>query len=414
MTGQTEFDFDREIIKLKREKHRDDVDIRLRELRLRQADEQQRRWRSPLFVAALAGVLGLFGNAIVALINGSSERSVSIENARVQQEIADLTAEADRILEAIKTGDPDAAAENLKLLLQTNLVKDDNDNIQSYLDTRQPGKGASLPPNTGVSPYSLVTGSDERQLIATVKDAPYPALCHLRVTASQRDKDGEPEREREFFGTGFLVHPNLVLTSAYQVHSIYKDREYDGFAKKVEVFIGISKGQYRGRQGKYIDRVIVTNDEQFLIPPEWKRGDGNSKNFNFGAILVDRNESNIATDKRSDVVFALGQLNQADLKRVYFRISAYPRDPPQNAAFPEIWEDSGLIQSVDEHRLNYSIDTGDASSGAPIWRTIDGTGPMAIGVHTSSGIGRGIRFDEGKVKTINNWIKIAEERRSKN
>ncbi|MCP4288224.1 MAG: TIGR02594 family protein, partial [Gammaproteobacteria bacterium] len=110
---------------LEEKKHADDVALRKRELKIRELAGQESAWRSPLFLAVVAAMIGLAGNAVVALINGISERSLERQKA-----------EAGRILQALKTGDPDNAAENLKLLVDTKLVDKTALDIQSYLDGR--------------------------------------------------------------------------------------------------------------------------------------------------------------------------------------------------------------------------------------------------------------------------------------
>jgi hypothetical protein len=66
-----------------------------RELDLRERGEKRSRWTNPLSLAVLAGVLALFGNFV---------------NGLTQQQIERSKAEASRILEMIKTNDPDKAA----------------------------------------------------------------------------------------------------------------------------------------------------------------------------------------------------------------------------------------------------------------------------------------------------------------
>ena len=57
--------------------------------------------------------------------------------------VAKTNAEAAWILEAIRTGNPDRAADNLEFLLKAGLL--DNAKLECYLKERQPGKGPALP-----------------------------------------------------------------------------------------------------------------------------------------------------------------------------------------------------------------------------------------------------------------------------
>jgi hypothetical protein len=65
----------------------------------------------------------------------------------------DTRAESARILEMIKTGDADKAAENLRFLADAGLISDRQrvDAIRSFLKTRSPGQGPSLPSPSGGS-----------------------------------------------------------------------------------------------------------------------------------------------------------------------------------------------------------------------------------------------------------------------
>jgi len=100
-------------------------------------DESRRsRWGSPLVIAIFTAAAAAIGNAVVALVNGWQE-----------QELERTRAEATRILEMIKTGDPDKAAENLGFLSDAGLIEDPQRivAIREFLARRKPGGGPSLP-----------------------------------------------------------------------------------------------------------------------------------------------------------------------------------------------------------------------------------------------------------------------------
>ncbi len=146
---------DRLRLEFDREKHRDDLEFRYKELSLRELKERRAVWHNPLFLALLAAIIGLLSNATVAWFNGRSQRVLE-----------DKKAEAVRILEALRTGDPDVAAENLTLLVEAGLVSEHAAEIRSYLANRQPGEGARLPATTALpspsklfAPFGLSTDS---------------------------------------------------------------------------------------------------------------------------------------------------------------------------------------------------------------------------------------------------------------
>ena len=91
---------------------------------------------SPLIIAILAAAVAGVFSTVVAMVNGTQQRGLEHDRA-----------EADRILEMIKTGDPDRAAQNLKFLLDSGLISGGTTSakLTAYLKTRQPGTGPSLP-----------------------------------------------------------------------------------------------------------------------------------------------------------------------------------------------------------------------------------------------------------------------------
>jgi hypothetical protein len=140
---------DREVTVKEHEQRVREEDLALRKLEIAKA-----AWRSPLTVAIIAAALAGFSNVVVVTINGILGRQ--LEDAR---------AESGRILEMIKTGDADKAAENLLFLADAGLISDQQrvDAIRGFLKTRSPGQGPSLPSPSGSSvarPASMQQQSD--------------------------------------------------------------------------------------------------------------------------------------------------------------------------------------------------------------------------------------------------------------
>ena len=106
------------------------------ELLLKKAEQAAALWKSPLVVAILAAAVAGLSNAGAAYLNGSA-----------QTELEARKSEQARILEMIKTGSPDAAAENLRFLLDAGLIQDIGirRDLKSFLSNRKPGTGPALP-----------------------------------------------------------------------------------------------------------------------------------------------------------------------------------------------------------------------------------------------------------------------------
>jgi len=137
-----------------------EVAVKEKELELHRQEQAVSGWRSPLVVAILAATAAAGGNGVVAVVNGRSERDLESQKS-----------ESTRILEMIKTGDPDKAAANLEFLLNSGLIDDPGraQKIKQFLSSRAPGNGPALPTATGsfggiqpgVERWPVKTGSDE-------------------------------------------------------------------------------------------------------------------------------------------------------------------------------------------------------------------------------------------------------------
>jgi hypothetical protein len=121
-------------------------ELRRAEIALRNAErlvkEKEYRapvWFSPFVAALIAATLAALGNAAVTVLTAGN-----------QIDLEDRKAEQNRILEMIKTGDPDKAAVNLEFLLKTGLVTQQStvDALKKFLVDRKPGQGPTLAAST--------------------------------------------------------------------------------------------------------------------------------------------------------------------------------------------------------------------------------------------------------------------------
>jgi hypothetical protein len=111
-------------------------DTKEAEIELKKNEDARSRWSNPLVVAFAAAAVAALATLFVALLNGKYAR-----------EVEDQRAEEARILEVIKTGNPDKAAENLTFLLNAGLINDPSTKpkIEAFLHSRQKGSGPFLP-----------------------------------------------------------------------------------------------------------------------------------------------------------------------------------------------------------------------------------------------------------------------------
>ena len=71
------------------QKWRDEYQLRIRELDLKQKEQERSNWSNPLVVAILAAAIAGLGNAVVAMINGRLQRQIeeskAAESLRIEE-----------------------------------------------------------------------------------------------------------------------------------------------------------------------------------------------------------------------------------------------------------------------------------------------------------------------------------------
>jgi len=167
-TSKTTNEFEREKWLAECEFRRQELHIRTREqdrlqseLELKTAEARRSRWSSPLVLAVIGAGLAALGNAGVSWMNDRDQRQLEDARALSAQRMQDesnksqlalerFKAESSRLLEVIKTNDPDKAAVNMKFLLDAGLIENQQTAryLTSYLATRSRGQGPALPSGT--------------------------------------------------------------------------------------------------------------------------------------------------------------------------------------------------------------------------------------------------------------------------
>ena len=151
------------------------------ELQARIEELRRSRWTSPLVLAVLAAAVAAASNVAVAVFNGAAQRNLEETKDKLEAALEDRKAESARILEMIKTDQPDRAAVNLEFLLKAGLITNAQlkADLKQYLTDRKPGQGPSLP-FVAQSPSSFlgqVIGSGEQpDFCETAAGAPHTAL----------------------------------------------------------------------------------------------------------------------------------------------------------------------------------------------------------------------------------------------
>lgn len=118
------------------EKHKFDVETRLKERELQLATDRLRvESHRNILIGALVPIVIALMTAVPTYINSLN-----------QQALQKATFEAQLIIDSVKTGDPNQAAENLAFLVRSGLLSGDTaTRVEKYLQTRKPGTGRALP-----------------------------------------------------------------------------------------------------------------------------------------------------------------------------------------------------------------------------------------------------------------------------
>lgn len=233
---------DREKFDFERDKWREELGVRGRELALKEREQASSKWRSPLVVAILAATAAAVGNAVVAVVNGTQQ--VALENSK---------AESTRILEMTKTGDPETAARNLDFLLHSGLINDPDrvKKVTAFLATRAPGAGPSLPaPNGRVTfePSDVMSEGMKQGLeklmqdyVASLDKIGFPAGERVRVRIQLMP--GSPNAnyvENEIVIDPRIAADRSVPLREYNHHVLTTKHRQLG----VEKFAGMESGQF--------------------------------------------------------------------------------------------------------------------------------------------------------------------------
>ena len=146
-----------------------ELDVREREVEKAMALESAPWWRrglDPLVLAIIAAALAMIGNMIVALTNNRAnleqEETRSANALAQEKQKADAALELEKqkarytlVLQAIETGDPAVAEQNIKFFINAALLEDEDRHIALALEKFRPvlpSSGGAVPPRPRAAP----------------------------------------------------------------------------------------------------------------------------------------------------------------------------------------------------------------------------------------------------------------------
>lgn len=310
--------------------------LKAAEAELRQREHQQSRWRNPLLIAIGAAAIAAFGNIYVAVTNGKQGRD--LEEAKAEQT---------RILEMIKTGNPDSAANNLRFLLEAGLITDPGRKaaLERYLATRRQGSGVSLPSASPGAVRGIVGVDDTVPVEGLPQDHPLARLSQAVGQVRVSESGGG------MACTGVAIGEDMVLTAGFCVQSP------DGSA----------------RTGRIDFKVKIGGREQ-VLPATVVRADSSSvEDVSAYALLRVPGLS-----RRLNTAIALAtrppRLNEP-LSMILFR---------EGEARATIRASDCRVRSSTPVSIGHGCDTGGQSAGSPLLNDRN----EIVGLHLMSGPGR--------------------------
>lgn len=295
------------------------------ELDLKRKEFAAAGWRNPLVVAIMAATLAAVSNAAISVLNGIAQR-----------DLEDQKSEQTRILEMIKTGSPDKAAENLDFLLQAGLISDEAlvGKLRAFLTARKPGSGPTLPVASG---FPGATGPDDAVNIKTLPVGSSIAKAANAVGRLQTKSSSGIQSEC----TAFLVAEDIALTAGFCVQ--------DAVSAQLFMRDGESETPY-----------------QVVLPPVDTPTPAGAPT----SVLLKIDGHPGVKHGRLQLTSSPPLLGQP-LALVMFRGSAQ--------ALAVTGSSGCRVQKVQESEFVHKCSTGAGSSGAPI---LNADGSRVFGVHT--------------------------------
>jgi hypothetical protein len=126
-----------------------EVAAREREVSAKEKESSRGTWSNPLVLALCAAALGLIGNIWVEHANNKWAKDTE-----------QLKSQSTLILEAIKTGDPDKACQNLLFFERLGLVKDDDEHTIQHECEKAPQGPPSLPAQANTGSHDAIAKRD--------------------------------------------------------------------------------------------------------------------------------------------------------------------------------------------------------------------------------------------------------------
>jgi V8-like Glu-specific endopeptidase len=236
-----------------------------------------------------------------------------------------------------------------------------------------------------------VIGVDNRIRITETVATPWRCICQLEI-----EYDSGPVG----LGTGFLIGKRAVATAAHVLVDTDFARRRVRRAKQVRVI--------PGRNGAVAPYGYVVSDK-FERPDEWESpldDEAAAARSDYAVIILPEEDLQGGGYGERIGFFGLEVLdNFRDEDRNFLLVNnaGYPLTP--NRPYGTLWYNAGRIHGVDDHFVEYMIDTEGGQSGSPIYYFDAPTQQRrVIGIHTTGDfVNRGLKVTDKIFDTIKGW-----------
>ena len=191
-----------------------------------------------------------------------------------------------------------------------------------------------------ISQFGAIVGNDDREIVNSTNKKPWNSISQIEVKGESGN----------FFGTGFLIHPRIVISANFVVEE----------SEPNDVFIHI------GRNGKHFPFPPI-NPIKIISRPDYKSP------LNFAFLILPK-ELSLPIPSLS-----FKNVDDIDIMNSEIHFAGYPGDMNNRMT-----TSSGKAIKVTSDRIFHDIDTGAGSSGGPLWITKNQK-HIVIGLHLSRG-----------------------------
>lgn len=213
-----------------------------------------------------------------------------------------------------------------------------------------------------------ISERDDREKVIDSKAPPWRKVCSLKISYKLLITT------QEYYGTGFFVDKNMILTAA---HNVYRKRF--GYPLEVTVIPG-----HDGR-ASISQPFKNAKSNKIKCPPEYVANQ--SRDYDYAAIIIDDGSVGDSVG-----FFDLEPvISDSELAGSSITSAGYPASPRFDVNYDgkqqffqkaEVYK--GRTRPSDyATRFYHNLDTNTGQSGAPVWINRDGK-EVVIGIHTQT------------------------------